>query len=140
VYINDSLEIDDAVLVEQFTRASGPGGQHVNKTESAVQLRFDVAKCEGLTASVKARLVALAAGRMTKTGILVIRAEGTRSQERNRIEARDRLKALILEALTPPKIRKKSRPSLSSKLRQKAAKAQRGQTKSLRKRPSSNPD
>jgi ribosome-associated protein len=140
VYINDSLEIDEGELDEQYTRASGPGGQHVNKTESAVQLRFNVARCEALSASVKSRLVALAANRMTKTGVLVIRAEGTRSQERNRIEARDRLKALIIEALTPPKIRKKSRPSLASKLKQKAAKAQRGKTKSLRKRPSADRD
>jgi ribosome-associated protein len=138
--INETLEIDEAFLEERFTRASGPGGQHVNTTSSAVQLRFDIANCPDLLPSVRARLVKQAASRMTKTGVLILRAEGTRSQERNRVEARDRLKALILEALTPPKPRKKSRPSLASQRKQKAAKAQRGQTKSLRKRPAADRD
>jgi len=138
--INHQLEIDEAELVEQFTRASGPGGQHVNKTESAVQLRFDVSKTQCLEPAAKARLVKLAASRMTKTGVLVIRAEGTRSQERNRIEARARLKDLIIEALTPPKPRKKSRPSLSSIRKVKLAKAQRSQIKSRRKKPSGDGD
>lgn len=138
--ITGTLEIDEAEIEERYTRASGPGGQHVNKTESAVQLRFDVAGSLALNAGVKARLVRLAASRMTKTGVLIIRAEGTRSQERNRVEARDRLKALILDALTPPKPRKKSRPSLASKRRQKEAKNQKSQTKSLRKRPAPDRD
>jgi ribosome-associated protein len=100
--ITESLEIDEADLEERYTRASGPGGQHVNKTESAVQLRFNLAASTALSPAVKARLVRLAAGRLTKDGVLVIRAEETRSQERNRAAARERLKALILEALTPP--------------------------------------
>ena len=138
--ITGTLEIDESEIEERYTRASGPGGQHVNKTESAVQLRFDVAASSTLNAGVKARLVRLAASRMTKTGVLIIRAEGTRSQERNKAEARDRLRALILEALTPPKVRKKSRPSLASKRRQKDAKSHKSQTKSLRKRPSHDRD
>ena len=133
--INDTLEIDETELEERYTRASGPGGQHVNKTESAVQLRFNLAASTSLPPAVKARLVRLAAGRLTKDGVLVIRAEETRSQERNRAAARERLKALVIEALTPPKPRIKSRPSLSSIKKVKAAKAIRGTRKSLRQKP-----
>jgi ribosome-associated protein len=134
--ITDTLVIDEKDIEERFIRASGPGGQHVNKTESAVQLRFDVAGCQALDEAVKRRLVRLAGSRMTIEGVLVIRAETERSQERNRAAARERLRALIERALTPPKPRKKSRPSLASIRRQKAAKAQRSQTKALRQKPS----
>ena len=132
--INESLAIDEREIEERFLRASGPGGQHVNKTESAVQLRFDVAR-SALDPAVKKRLVRLAGSRMTKDGVLLIQADNQRSQERNRAEARERLRRLIERALTPPKPRKKTRPSLSSVRKQKEAKARRSTTKSLRQKP-----
>ncbi|MEA1942135.1 MAG: alternative ribosome rescue aminoacyl-tRNA hydrolase ArfB [Pseudomonadota bacterium] len=132
--INESLAIDEREIEERFLRASGPGGQHVNKTESAVQLRFDVAR-SALDPAVKKRLVRLAGSRMTKDGVLLIQADNQRSQERNRAEARERLRRLVERALTPPKPRKKSRPSLSSVRKHKEAKARRSTTKSLRQKP-----
>jgi len=132
--ITDTLAIDEREIEERFLRASGPGGQHVNKTESAVQLRFDVAR-SALDPAVKKRLVRLAGSRMTKEGVLLIQADNQRSQERNRAEARERLRRLIERALTPPKPRKKTRPSLSSVRKQKEAKARRSTTKSLRQKP-----
>jgi len=132
--ITDTLSIHESEIEERFLRASGPGGQHVNKTESAVQLRFDVAR-SSLEPGVKQRLVRLAGSRMTREGVLVIRAENQRSQDRNRAEARERLRVLIERALTPPKPRKKARPSLSSIRKQKEAKARRSQTKAMRQKP-----
>jgi ribosome-associated protein len=133
--ITDTLTIDEALIEERFIRASGPGGQHVNKTESAVQLRFDVTACAQLNEAQKRRLAKLAGSRLSKDGVLLLRADNERSQERNRAVARERLKAMIIAALTAPKPRLKSRASLASKLKQKAAKAKRGQTKSLRQKP-----
>ena len=132
--INDTITIDEGLLEERFLRASGPGGQHVNKTESAVQLRFNVAHSD-LDAGIRQRLVRLAGSRMTREGILVIRADNARSQDRNRALARERLRSLVEQALTPPKPRKKSRPSLSSIRKQKEAKARRSTTKAMRQRP-----
>ncbi|WP_421786906.1 alternative ribosome rescue aminoacyl-tRNA hydrolase ArfB [Hyphobacterium sp.] len=133
--ITESLFIDESEFEERFTRASGPGGQHVNKTESAVQLRFDVTASAALPEAVKQRLKRLAGRRMTKEGVLVIEASGSRSQERNRTAARERLKALVIKALEKPKPRKKSRPSLSSIRKVKEAKAQLSQKKALRQKP-----
>jgi len=133
--VTDTIFIDESELDERFIRASGPGGQHVNKTESAVQLRFDVAKTASLPGDVKARLKRLAGRRLSKDGVLIIEASESRSQERNRAAARDRLKALIIRATHVPKPRKKSRPSLASIRKVKAAKAQRSQTKALRQKP-----
>jgi ribosome-associated protein len=107
----------------------------VNKTESAVQLRFDVAATSALPGDVKERLKRLAGRRLTKEGVIVIEANATRSQERNRSDARNRLKALIVRALETPKPRKKSRPSLSSIRKVKAAKAQHSEKKALRQKP-----
>ena len=131
--ISDDLDIDESEIEERFIRASGPGGQHVNKTESAVQLRFDLAGNTSLPEAAKRRLVRLAGSRMTKEGGLVIRADTHRERERNRAAARDRLRRLIEQALIAPKPRKKARPSLASIKRVKAAKGQKSQTKSLRK-------
>lgn len=133
--ITDDLAIDETEIEERFIRASGPGGQHVNKTESAVQLRFDLAGNTTLPDTAKRRLVRLAGSRMTKDGALVLRADTHRERERNRAEARDRLRKLIEQALIAPKPRKKSRPSLASMKRVKAAKGQKSQTKSLRRKP-----
>lgn len=132
--INDDITIDESLITERFVKASGPGGQHVNKTASAVQLHFD-ASASGLPAPVLHRLARLAGSRMTSAGVLVLQVDEHRSQMRNRIEARERLKNLIEQALRKPKPRIKSRPSLSSVIRQKAAKAKKSQTKAMRKKP-----
>ncbi|WP_300543223.1 alternative ribosome rescue aminoacyl-tRNA hydrolase ArfB [Maricaulis sp.] len=133
--ITDTLTVDETEIEERFVRASGPGGQHVNKTESAVQLRFDVRRSAALDEAVKRRLTRLAGSRMTQDGVLVIRADTHRSRERNRADARERLRSLVERALTPPKPRRKSRPSLSSIRKQKEAKAQRSKTKARRRKP-----
>lgn len=132
--INDQITIDEALIEEQFTRASGPGGQHVNKSETAVQLRFDMARSD-LPGAVKQRLTRLAGSRLTKDGVIVIHAEDERARERNRQLARDRLKALIDKASRKPKPRRKSRPSLASIKRQKEKKAVKSKRKALRKPP-----
>lgn len=132
--INDDLSVDEGLITERFVRSSGPGGQHVNKTESAVQLRFDVS-ASTLPAAIKQRLVRLAGTRMTQDGVLILHVEDHRSQERNRAEARTRLKRLIEQASHKPKPRIKSRPSLNSIKRQKDKKAKKSQTKAMRKKP-----
>jgi ribosome-associated protein len=133
IRITDTISIDEAELTEQFIRASGPGGQNVNKVASAVELRFDVHASPNLPSAVKARLGRLAGSRMTKDGVLVIRADRFRNQEQNRSDARDRLVDLIIEATKVPKKRIKTRPTLASKERRLEGKAKRGRTKSLRR-------
>ncbi|TGY89859.1 aminoacyl-tRNA hydrolase [Marinicauda algicola] len=133
--ITDQLHIEESEIEERFVRASGPGGQHVNKASTAVQLRFDVAGSKSLPDAVKQRLTRLAGSRMTKDGELIIQAEDHRSQAMNREAARERLKALIVKASHKPKPRKKTRPSLSSIRRQKEAKKERAQKKAMRKKP-----
>jgi ribosome-associated protein len=135
--IAQTILIDEAEIEERFIRASGPGGQHVNKTESAVQLRFDLAANTTLPDAAKRRLVRLAGSRMTKDGSLVLKADSHRERERNRSDARDRLRKLIEQAVIAPKPRKKARPSLASIKRVKAAKAQKSQVKSRRRKPGS---
>jgi ribosome-associated protein len=115
--ISRSIAIDSDEIVESFTRSSGPGGQHVNTTDSAVLLRFDVANSPGLPEAVKNRLAALAGSRMTREGVLVLRSEGARSQLLNRQEVRDRLIALIREATIVPKKRRPTKPSRAAKAR-----------------------
>ncbi|MES2046661.1 MAG: alternative ribosome rescue aminoacyl-tRNA hydrolase ArfB [Pseudomonadota bacterium] len=115
--ITRSIAIDSDEIVESFTRSSGPGGQHVNTTDSAVLLRFDVANSPGLPEAVKNRLAALAGSRMTREGVLVLRSEGARSQLLNRQEVRDRLSALIREATIVPKKRRPTKPSRAAKAR-----------------------
>ncbi|MFZ3483158.1 alternative ribosome rescue aminoacyl-tRNA hydrolase ArfB [Sphingomonas sp. 3-13AW] len=115
--ITRSISIDSDELVESFTRASGPGGQHVNTTDSAVLLRFDVAASPNLPEMVKNRLAELAGSRMTREGVLVLRSEGARSQLLNREEVRERLIALIREATFVPRKRKPTKPSRAAKAR-----------------------
>lgn len=130
--IAPDIVIEDWELTEQFTRSSGPGGQNVNKVATAVELRFEAARSPNLPQPVKARLKRLAGRRWTQEGALVIRAEDTRSQARNREIARERLADLIRKALIAPKKRRPTRPTLASKERRLTAKTQRGQVKALR--------
>jgi ribosome-associated protein len=115
--ITRSIQIDSDELVESFTRASGPGGQHVNTTDSAVLLRFDVAASPNLPEAVKNRLAELAGSRMTRDGVLILRSEGARSQLLNREEVRERLVALIRDATFVPRKRKATKPSRAAKAR-----------------------
>lgn len=127
--INDDIAIEDWELTEQFVRSSGPGGQNVNKVSSAVELRFEAARSPGLSGAVKARLRKLAGRRWTKDGAVVIFAEETRSQARNREIARERLAELIAAALVVPKRRVRTRPTRGSVERRLKAKKVRGEVK-----------
>ena len=133
--ITDRVDIEDWELTEQFTLSGGPGGQNVNKTNSAVELRFEAQRSPNLTAAQKTRLKRLAGRRWTKDGAVLIQASETRSQARNRDLARERLADLIERALTPPKKRVETRPTLASKRRRLAAKKHRGRIKEARQAP-----
>ena len=131
--INHRIEIPDAELEENFIRASGPGGQNVNKVSSAVELRFDARHSPSLPEAVRQRLVGLAGRRANKYGVIVIRAERFRTQERNRADARDRLARLIARAAATPRARIKTRPTRASVERRLKAKARRGSLKRKRR-------
>jgi len=132
--ITDALALADWELTEDFTRASGPGGQNVNKVSTAVELRFEAARSPHLSAAVKARLRRLAGRRWTADGAIVLRVEDTRSQARNRAIARDRLSELVRAALTPPRPRIATRPTAASRRRRIEAKTRRGRLKAMRQR------
>ncbi len=130
--ITDEIAIEDWELSEQFIRASGPGGQNVNKVASAVELRFEAARSPNLPAPVKTRLKRLAGRRWTGEGAIVLQCDETRSQVRNREIVRDRLAELIRQALVAPKRRIPTRPTLGAKKRRLKAKKVRGDVKALR--------
>jgi ribosome-associated protein len=135
IRITPGLTLDPAEIEESFVRAAGPGGQHVNKTSTAVQLRFDVRRSPSLPADVRQRLERLAGRRLTRDGVLVLVAQGERSQKRNREEALARLVALVRAAARPPTPRKKTRPTKASKERRLEGKKRQGALKSLRRAP-----
>jgi ribosome-associated protein len=136
IRITDDLAIDDREVEERFVRASGPGGQNVNKVSTAVELRFNV-RASSLPSDVKDRLLALAATRMTADGVLLIDSREHRTQARNREAARERLVALIAQARKKPRRRKATKPRPAAREKRLEAKKLRGQVKALRRRDSS---
>jgi ribosome-associated protein len=132
IRIDERISIDERELEERFIRASGPGGQNVNKLASAVQLRFDVRGSQSLPDEVRARLERLAGRRLTRQGTLVITAQRHRTQERNRADARDRLIELIRRAAVAPVRRRPTRPGAGARERRLQTKKRRGSVKDLR--------
>ena len=134
IEITPSVQIDERELQIDFVRASGPGGQNVNKVATAAQLRFDV-NASSLPGDVKRRLMRLAGNRLTTEGVLLIEAKRFRTQEQNREDAIQRFVELVRKALIPPKPRKKTKPTAASKAKRLKEKKLRGDTKRLRNRP-----
>ena len=134
IRITDTIAIDENEIREEFVRASGPGGQNVNKVSTATQLRFDVAHSPSLPEDVRRRVYLVAGRRITEDGILIIDARRFRSQERNRQDARGRLAALLQKAAEKPRKRRRTKPSPASRVRRLDSKHRRAETKSLRRR------
>ena len=132
IRITDNISIDESEIQEEFIRASGPGGQNVNKVATAVRLRFDAGRSPALPPGVLRRLYGLAGSRMTEEGILIIHARRFRTQDQNRQDALDRLIGLIRQATLKPKPRRKTRPTLASKKRRLESKRRHGHTKRTR--------
>jgi ribosome-associated protein len=135
IVVTDDIALEDRELEERFILASGPGGQNVNKTSSAVQLRFDARGSPSLPNDVSARLQRLAGSRLTGDGVIVITAARFSSQERNRADARERLVELIQRAAVRPVVRKRTKPTYASKLQRLDSKTRRGEIKSRRGKP-----
>ncbi len=128
------LTIDEKDLTWRFVRASGPGGQNVNKVSSAVELRIDLAHIAGLSPDARTRLVRLAGHRLNQANVLIIQAQRFRSQDRNRADALERLATLLQQAMVRPKTRRATRPTKGSKERRLKGKTERSRTKSMRGR------
>ncbi len=135
IAVTDDIALEERELEERFILASGPGGQNVNKTSSAVQLRFDARGSPSLPNDVSARLQRLAGSRLTGDGVIVITAARFSSQERNRADARERLVELIQRAAVRPVARKRTKPTYASKLQRLDSKTRRGEIKSRRGKP-----
>ena len=133
IIITPTIALDENEIHQEFIRASGPGGQNVNKVATAVQLRFDVSNTRSLPDEVRKRLILLARGRINSDGILIIDARRFRTQEANRQDAIKRLAELIHKAAQEPKIRHKTRPTYASKMRRLETKYRRGRVKELRR-------
>jgi len=133
IHITPSIAIDESEIQLEFIRASKPGGQKVNKVATAVQLRFDVGNSPSLPDDVRERLMRLGGRRMTQDGVLVIKAQRFRAQDRNREDAIERLIELIRKAAEKPKPRRRTRPTLASKRRRLESKRRRGKTKRIRR-------
>jgi ribosome-associated protein len=133
IEVTSSVKIEDSEIQLDFIRASGPGGQNVNKVASSVQLRFDVRHSPFLAPDVKERLIELAGSRITADGILIIEAKRYRTQDQNRLDAVQRLVALIQKALEKPKIRRATRPSLTAKAARVGDKKKHGEMKRTRR-------
>jgi len=137
IEVTDAITLEDDEVQVRAVRASGPGGQHVNKVSTAIELRFDVRGSPSLPPYVQARLEKLAGSRLTLEGVLILVAQARRSQEMNRQEALERLLELIRKAAEPPPPpRKKTRPTYASKLRRLEGKTKRSNVKAMRGRPS----
>jgi len=134
IHITDSITLDENEIQLDFIRASGPGGQNVNKVSSAIHLRFDIPASSALTDEMKARLLAVRDHRISAEGIINIKAQRSRSREKNRLDALNRLAALLEKSLVEPKARKRTKPSKKAKEKRLADKSHRAKIKQTRSR------